>query len=237
MVCKPYQYSVPEGLKYFIACGQIASVGILSLMFTKLLLEPLRLSQASRLGSWTMFYIFLGFWDFVSDVTMLALIEPFNPYGLFWASFGAIILSSVVSIRLASISNTTNAAWPVRVAIFIASCGNLLDETPVQRLCFNWSPGLCNHIAILVLEQAPQLVVQCLLLYLQGIQGFSSLDLAIWCQSAFFTLVNAVKNIKQVILRLSPKTQAAADSTEAQMDVASTAAAGAGGFLAFSATS
>ena len=92
---------------------------------------------------------------------------------------------------------------------------------------------------ILVVEQAPQLVVQCLLLYLQGIQGFSSLDWAIWCQSAIFTLVNAAKNIKQIFFSRQPeppKTEAAAGSTEVQMEVSSVMIAGAGGLVAFGAT-
>ena len=114
-------------------------------MFYKVFLESLH-SKESK--SWTMFYIFLGFWDFVSDVTMMALIEPFNPYGLFWVSLGAISLSAVASVVLASVSKITNASWLVRVVIFMASCGNLFDEPQVgsTQLCVNGSPGLCNHI-------------------------------------------------------------------------------------------
>ncbi len=206
-------------------------MAILSFVFYNLFLEPL--SQESK--SWTMFNIFIGIWDFVSDVTMLALIEPFNPYGLFWISLGAIALSLIASVLLASISNI-NASWPVRIVIFIASCGNLIDSPEGSaQLCFNWSPEVWNHIAILVVEQAPQLVVQCLLLYLQGIQGFSSLDWAIWCQSATFTLVNAVKNIKLVFVSRQ-LTQSAAASIDTQMEASSLAMAGAGGLLAFGVT-
>jgi hypothetical protein len=240
MVCKPYQYSAPEGFKYFIACGQVVLVLMLSLGVYNWFLESLRLSQTSK--KWAMFYVFLGFWDFVSDVTMLALIEPYNPYGLFWVSLGAISLSIVASVLLAYFSKITDASWPVRVIIFIASCGNLFDEPPSGsiQLCLSWSPGMWNHITILVVEQAPQLGVQCLLLYLQGIQGFSSLDWAIWCQSATFTLVNALKNVQQIFLaRKTTKAEAGANGVDLNMEFIgqATTVAGACGCLSFCATS
>ena len=203
-------------------------------MIYKLLLEPLRLRSDSLTSKhWVMFYIFIGFWDFLSDITMLALIEPFNPYGLFWISLGAIAISAASSALLASISNIS-ASWPVKVLVFISSCGNLFESEGSTQLCFHWSPEFSNHIAILIIEQAPQLVVQCLLLYLQGIQGFTSLDWAIWCQSAAFTLVNAFKNIKQIFT--SSRTESMANSTEAQIEVSGLAISGAGGVVAFGAT-
>ena len=236
-VCKPYQYSAPEGLKYFIACGQVALVGILTLMIYKLFLESLllQLRSVSQISErWTMFYIFIGFWDFVSDITMLALIEPFNPYGLFWVSLGALAISVAASVLLASISEISTS-WPVKVIIFIASCGSLFESEGSTQLCFNWSPGFFNHIVMLIIEQAPQLVVQCLLLYLQGIQGFSSLDWAIWCQSAAFTLLNAFKNIEKVLLS-NKRTESAADSTDVQIELSSLAISGAGGLVTVAAT-
>ena len=242
-ICKPYQYSAPEGLKYFIACGQVASVGMLTLLIYKLFLEHLQLKSIYQTSKgWNMFYIFIGFWDFVSDITMLALIEPFNPYGLFWISLGSIAISFAASVLLASMSNIKmrssatgiRASWPVRIIIFIASCGNLFENEGSSQLCFNWPPEFSNHIAILMIEQTPQLGVQCLLLHLQGIQGFSPLDWAIWCQSAAFTLLNAFKNIKQVFLsNRSPRMESLASSTDTQMEVSSLAVAGAGGLVVF----
>ena len=246
-VCKPYQYSAPEGLKYFIACGQAPSVGMLTLLIYKLFLNHLQLQVTYQTSiTWTMFYIFIGLWDFVSDITMLALIEPFNPYGLFWISLGAIAISVAASVLLASMSNiklrsnsspSIRAAWPVRVVIFISACGNMFENEGSAQLCFDWSPEFFNHIAILMVEQTPQLVVQGLLLYLQGIQGFTPLDWAIWCQSAAFTLLNAFKNIKLIwIAKCTPKLESLANSTDTQMEVSSLAAAGAGAFVAVGAT-
>ena len=212
-------------------------MGILTLMVYKLFLESLllQLRSVSQISErWTMFYIFIGFWDFVSDITMLALIEPFNPYGLFWVSLGALAISVAASVLLASISEISTS-WPVKVIIFIASCGSLFEGEGSTQLCFNWSPGFFNHIVMLIIEQAPQLVVQCLLLYLQGIQGFSSLDWAIWCQSAAFTLLNAFKNIEKVLLS-NKRTESAANSTEVQIDLSSLAISGAGGLVAAAAT-
>ncbi len=220
-------------------------MGMLTLLTYKLFLEHLQRKSGYQTTSkrWTMFHIFVGLWDFVSDITMLALIEPFNPYGLFWISLGAIAISVAVSVLLASMSNiklssssslSIRAAWPVRVLIFISSCGNLFENEGSPQLCINWSPEFLNHIAILVVEQAPQLAVQCLLLYLQGIQGFSALDWAIWCQSAAFTLLNAFKNIKQVChAKCSPKIESLANIADTQMEVSSIAAAGAGALVAF----
>ena len=240
-VCKPYQYSAPEGLKYFIACGQVVSVGIFTLVVYKLVLEDLPYRSTPPASKvWVMFSIFIGIWDFVSDATMLALIEPYNPYGLFWISVSAIAVSGVASAFLAFYSRI-KALLPVKVFVFVASCGNLFEIDPgAERspMCFatDCSPELWNHIVILTIEQAPQLVVQCLLLYLQGIQGFSALDWAIWCQSATFTLLNAVKNIRQVLLaRQSSITEPAATIADTQMEASSLGIAGAGICIAWGA--
>ena len=111
----------------------------------------------------------------------------------------------------------------------------MFENEGSAQLCFDWSPEFFNHIAILMVEQAPQLVVQSLLLYLQGIQGFSSLDWAIWCQSAAFTVLNAFKNIEKVLLS-NKRTESAANSTDVQIDLSSLAISGAGGLVAVAAT-
>ena len=149
----------------------------------------------------------------MSVITILALIEPFNPYVLFWISFGAITMSFAVSVLLTSISNL-RSTWFVRVKIFLASCGNLFESnSPAEgstRLCFNWSTELWNRISILVVEQLPQ---------------------RIGCQCAFFTLLNTVKNIKQAIFsRQSPTTETVAISADTLMEVSSVVISGTGGF-------
>jgi hypothetical protein len=190
-VCTPYQYPVSEGIKFFIVFGQAATVVIVSLLCFRWCLKDIPLKDHSKL--WVIFTVFIGLWDFISDLTMLSLIEPLGPYGLFWVSWSAIILSVAVSGILASLSKI-QASWPVKTLIFIASGSNLFQSSSSELLVM-LSPEFWNYVAILVIEQAPQLVVQGLLLYLQGLQGFSWLDWAIWCQSAFFTALNVIKNI------------------------------------------
>jgi hypothetical protein len=225
-VCKAYQYDAPVGLKYFIACGQGILVGLVSLVIYKLHLKTLQPRVANR--GVILLSLFIGLWDFVSDLTMLCLIEPFNPYFLFWISLGALVMSLTTSILLASFSriktlSDTRASWVARIILFVASCGNLFDSDAgeSEALCLNFSPELLNHMSILVIEQAVQLVIQVLLIYLQGIQGFSALDWAIWGQSAFFTSLNAIKNARHIFSSCSNKyrkTETMADAAETQLD-------------------
>jgi hypothetical protein len=225
-VCKAYQYNAPVGLKYFIACGQVVLVGVVSLVIYKMHLETLQPRTTNR--GVILLSLFIGLWDFVSDLTMLCLIEPFNPYFLFWISLGALVISLATSILLASFSriktqSDARASWVARVVLFIASCGNLFDSDAGESaaLCLTFPPELLNHMSILVIEQAVQIVIQVLLIYLQGIQGFSALDWAIWGQSAFFTSLNAIKNARHIFSSCSNKhrrTESVADAAETQLD-------------------
>jgi hypothetical protein len=185
----------------------------------------------SRTGQiWILFSVFIGLWDFVSDLTMLALISPLNPYGLFWISLGSILMSIAASGFLSSLSSIS-ASWRVKFWIFVTSCGNLFKGDPVasNSLCFKWSPENTNHVAILAVEQVPQLFVQGLLVYLQGLQGFTTLDWVIWGQSAFFTVVNALKNIVLIHASWKNRIKLAATDPEHHVDFSNIAISGAGG--------
>ena len=219
--CAPHQYPAPEGLKYFIVFGQAVTVVIISWTCYKTCLKD---RPGLNLGSdrSAIFSIFIGLWDFTSDLTMLALIAPFDPYGLFWVSLSAICTSVAASGLLASFSKiSSDLSWPVKFFVFVASCSHFLkSESP---LLFGRSPEFWNPVVILVIEQIPQLIVQCLLLYLQGLQGFTWLDWAIWCQSAVFTLLNAAKNIlhlRSLVGVQKPQVEASLVHTEAIVDAA-----------------
>ncbi len=132
-------------------------------------LRRLELRDGSTGRLWIIFSVFVGLWDFVSDLTMLALISPLNPYGLFWISIGAILVSAAASAFLSFLSDIS-ASWRVKFAIFITSCGNLFKGRPPalyssRRSESKWTPEFANHVAVLAVEQVLQLFVQCLLVY------------------------------------------------------------------------
>ena len=47
-------------------------------------------------------------------------------------------------------------------------------------------------------ENLPQLVVQAIILYLQGSQGFTGWDWAIWLQTLVFSLLNFVIRLRKL---------------------------------------
>jgi len=59
-------------------------------------------------------------------------------------------------------------------------------------------PEKWNSRVLLCVENLPQLAVQSILLYLQGAQGFSGWDWAIWVQTLVFSLLNIVIRLRKL---------------------------------------
>ena len=179
-VCEVFVNDAPQWLKYAIACGQVPLVSIVVLCF----LVSVKISEIKGIP----LSLFIGVWDVVSDCTTLSLIKPNNPMMIFWLSLASIMCSFTISLLLAAKSNI-NLPWKIKAFIFAASSAHELGQ--------DW-PEKWNHITILCLEECPQLVVQAIAIYQQGLQGFGALDWAIWAQTIFFTICNLVKNILRI---------------------------------------
>jgi hypothetical protein len=59
-------------------------------------------------------------------------------------------------------------------------------------------PEKWNSRVLLCVENLPQLVVQAILLYLQGSQGFTGWDWAIWLQTLVFSVLNFVIRLRKL---------------------------------------
>ena len=107
---------------------------------------------------WTLFGPFVGVEDVVSDFTTLSLIPIKNPFMLFWVSLGSILCSMITSLVL-SLFSTIELSWPTRAFLFISSTA--------EDFGHEW-PEKWNFRTLVFVENFPQLVVQAILVYLQG---------------------------------------------------------------------
>jgi len=146
----------------------------------------------SRLGTkvsdenwkWTLYGLVIGVHDVVSDFTTLSLIRIKNPFMLFWVSLGSILCSMITSVVL-SIFSTIEFSWPTRAFIFISSTE--------EDFGHEW-PEKWNFRTLVFVENFPQLLVQAILVYLQGSQGFT-VGLGNWAQTLLFTLVKGCRKV------------------------------------------
>jgi hypothetical protein len=140
-------------------------------------------------GKWAVFSLFvIGVYDFVSDFTTLALIPMKNPFFLFHVSLASLGCSVAASLVL-SFCSSIDLSWPTRAFIFITGTAGDFGK--------DW-PEKWNSRVLLCVENLPQLVVQAILLYLQGSQGFTGWDWAILVQALLFTLVNIFIRIRKL---------------------------------------
>ena len=134
---------------------------------------------------WTVFSLVIGVNDVVSDFTTLSLIPIKNPFFLFWVSLTSLGCSVTASLVLSFCSSikvqSVKLSWQTRTFIFITG-----------------EPEKWNSRVLLCVENLPQLVVQAILLYLQGSQGFTGWDWAILVQALVFTLLNIVIRIRKL---------------------------------------
>ena len=186
-VCEVYVHDVPETAKIVIACGQSPLVVLICY-----LLFQSKLRSAMQNGEdwhWWNFCIFaLGVHDVVSDFTTLSLIPIKNPFFLFWVSL-VILLCSVVTCLWLSFYSKIDLIWPLRVLVFMSS--SAADYG--QGLPEKW-----NSRVMLCVENVPQLVVQSILLYLQGSVGFSGWDWVILGQSLLFSIMSCLVKLRKL---------------------------------------
>jgi hypothetical protein len=195
-------YNVPTIGKIVIACGQVPFVVLTCFVVFKIskLKRVLRSGMGvGANGRWAVFSLFvIGIYDVVSDFTTLSLIPIKNPFFLFHVSLtslgcsvaASLFLSFYSSINLRTGQNThINLSWLTRAFIFITGTAGDFGE--------DW-PEKWNSRVLLCVENLPQLVVQAILLYLQGSQGFTGWDWAILVQALVFTLLNIVIRIRKL---------------------------------------
>jgi hypothetical protein len=92
----------------------------------------------------------------------------------------SLVLSSSSSIKL---------SWSARAFIFISGTA--------EDFGHEW-PEKWNSRTLLCVESLPQITVQSILVYLQGSQGFTGWDWAIWMQTVAFTIASGYKHLRKV---------------------------------------
>jgi hypothetical protein len=183
-VCEVYVYDIPVSVKIGIACGQTVFVFLISWVVWRCG----GLWRESDENWWTLYSVVIGVHDFVSDLTLLSLIPVQNPFGLFWVSVGSILCSMITSLVLSFFSSIT-LSWSARAFIFISGTAEDFEQECPEK----W-----NSRTLLCVESLPQILVQSMLVYLQGSQGFTGWDWAIWMQTVVFTLASGCKHIRKV---------------------------------------
>jgi hypothetical protein len=186
-VCEVYVHNVPTIGKIVIACGQMPFVILICCMVFKFS----KLWSVMGVGEnwkWTVFSFGIGVNDVVSDFTTLSLIPIKNPFFLFWVSLTS-LLCSVTACLVFSCYSTIKLSWSTRAFVFISGSAETFGQ--------DW-PEKWNSRVLLCFENLPQLVVQAILLYLQGSQGFTEWDWAIWFQTLVFSLLNFVIRLRKL---------------------------------------
>ena len=202
-VCEAYQHEVPTSGKIAIVCGQVPFVLLTCFVVVKIS----KLRSAVGVGGnwkWTVFSLVIGVNDVVSDFTTLSLIPIKNPFFLFWVSLTSLGCSVTASLVLSFCSSikvqSVKLSWQTRTFIFITG-----------------EPEKWNSRVLLCVENLPQLVVEAILLYLQGSQGFTGWDWAILVQALVFTLLNIVIRIRKLGKDLWEKMDQGISATSAVM--------------------
>ena len=135
---------------------------------------------------WTFFSLFvIGVNDVVSDFTTLALIPTQNPFFLFHVSLASLGCSVTASLVLSFCSSikvqSVKLSWQTRTFIFITG-----------------EPEKWNSRVLLCVENLPQLVVEAILLYLQGSQGFTGWIGQFWFRPWSSPILNIVIRIREL---------------------------------------
>ena len=195
-VCQVYVHNVPTIGKIVIACGQVPFVVLTCFVVVKISKTLRSAVGVGANGKWAVFSLFvIGIYDVVSDFTTLALIPMKNPFFLFHVSLASLLCSVAASLLL-SFYSSIKLSWPTRAFIFITGTAGDFGE--------DW-PEKWNSRVLLCVENLPQLVVEAILLYLQGSQGFTGWDWAILVQALVFTLLNIVIRIRKLAKDLRGK--------------------------------
>ena len=182
-VCQVYVHNVPTIGKIVIACGQVPFV-----VLTCFVVVKISKKWRSAVGDGVFSLFVIGVYDVVSDFTTLALIPMKNPFFLFHVSLASLGCSVAASLVL-SFCSSIDLSWPARAFIFITGTAGDFGK--------DW-PEKWNSRVLLCVENLPQLVVQAILLYLQGSQGFTGWDWAILVQALLFTLLNIFIRIRKL---------------------------------------
>ena len=180
-------HDVPTIGKIVVACGQVPFVFLTCFVVVKIS----KLRSAVGVGGnwkWTVFSLVIGVNDVVSDFTTLSLIPINNPFFLFWVSLTSLGCSVTASLVL-SFKSSINLPWTTRAFVFLSGTAEDFGQDRPEK----W-----NSRVLLCVENLPQLAVQSILLYLQGAQGFSGWDWAIWVQTLVFSLLNIVIRLRKL---------------------------------------
>ncbi len=186
-ICEVYVHDVPTIGKIVVACGQVPFVFLTCFVVVKIS----NLRSAVGVGGnwkWTVFSLVIGVNDVVSDFTTLYLIPIKNPFFLFGVSLTSLGCSVTASLVL-SFKSSINLPWTTRAFVFLSGTAEDFGQDRPEK----W-----NSRVLLCVENLPQLAVQSILLYLQGAQGFSGWDWAIWVQTLVFSLLNIVIRLRKL---------------------------------------
>jgi hypothetical protein len=133
-VCKPYQYSLSTERKIVVACLPIL-VMLLALFSYLLLARGFIICQSQSTSMAVLLYIwstFLGAYDIVSDWMLLILIEPANPYMIFWVALIALLISSGIQVY---------CGWKFSISSRTLSSGT--------EMSWRWGPSLSCYEAVI----------------------------------------------------------------------------------------
>ena len=185
-VCEVYVHNVPRTAKIAIACGQSPLVFLTCYFLFKF--SKLRSAVQGQDWKWILCIFVVGVNDVISDFSTLSLIPIKNPFFLFWVSLTSLLCSFVFCL-VTSFCSQIDLTWPLRVLVFLS--GSAADYG--QGLVELWNSGV-----LFCVENVPQLVVQSILLYLQGSVGFDGWDWAILVQSLLFSILNLIIKFRKL---------------------------------------
>jgi len=153
--------------------------------------SKLRSAVQGQDWKWSLGIFVVGVNDVISDFSTLSLIPIKNPFFLFWVSLTSLLCSFVFCLG-ASFYSQIDLTWPLRALVFLSGSAAEYNKYG-QGLLESWNSGV-----LFCVENVPQLVVQSILLYLQGSVGFDGWDWAILVQSLLFSIMSLIIKLRKL---------------------------------------
>jgi hypothetical protein len=182
--CRPYQYDIPPTEKIIVACLPaillIIALGVFSALYAFQVIEKI---------DWNLVWeSSLGANDMCSNWMLLLLIEPANPWMIFWVVWISLTLSAVASLAFAiwfvnkkGLNPCENSAFSAYILwLCLTSSTNTLNEDGQDDRSKDLVKKLnrLNYISILLLGTLPMTIVQ-IILYSTTPFGTQVLDIII----------------------------------------------------------
>ncbi len=183
--CRPYQYDLPPTGKIFVAClPAVLFIIVLAVLY----------ASCKKLDWNSVWEPFFGANDMCSNWMLLVLIEPSNPWMIFWVVLISLVLSTAASLAITrwfvkkTDLNPSPATSAYIVWLCLTSSTNTLnederyscDEATVYKL------NRFNYISILLFGTLPMTAVQIILYSTTSSEsGTQAIDIIILAEVIF----------------------------------------------------